>query len=113
MAEEGFDNSKETSDPDEDYGLPKIEIKPIQKAESTQEQKPVVAPVGSEAEPVKSTAAQETKERKEPARDTPIAEKEKSYSSLVFILVLACILLGGWFYYDYSSGQRQDAASQE
>jgi len=113
MAEEGFDNSKETSDPDEDYGLPKIEIKPIQKAESTQEQKPVVASVGGEAEPVKSTAAQETKERKEPARDTPIADNDKSYSSLVLILVIVGILLGGWFYYDYSSGEKQDAASKE
>lgn len=113
MAEEGFDNRKETSDPDEDYGLPKIEIKPIQKAASTQEQKLAAASVGSTAEPAKSTAAQEKQARKEPAVDTPAAEPEKSYSGWVMILVLAGILVGGWFYYDYSSGERPEADKKE
>ena len=113
MAEEGFDNRKETSDPDEDYGLPKIEIKPIQKAESTQEQKLAAPSVGSTAEPAKSTEAQEEQAGKEPAGGIPAAEPEKSYSGWVVILVLAGILLGGWFYYDYSSGERPEAVKEE
>ena len=69
MAEEGFDDTKETSDPDEDYGLPKIEIKPIQKAESKQEEKPVAAPVEIEAEARSKATSQDQKDAKPPAAD--------------------------------------------
>lgn len=109
MAEEGFDNAKETSDPDEDYGLPKIEIKPIRKAESKQEQKPVVAPLGSEEEAATKAVPQDRKDAKQPAGNAVSDETGKSYSWLVMILVLSVLLLGGWFYYDYPSNGAQEA----
>src|SRR5690606_13652267 len=113
MAEEGFDDTKETSDPDEDYGLPKIEIKPIQKAESKQEEKPVAAPVEIEAEAKSKFTSQDQKEAKQPAGNAVSDETGKSYSWLVIILVLAGILVGGWFYYDYSSNGAQQAEKKE
>lgn len=99
MAEEGFDNNKERSDPDEDYGLPKIEIKPIQKAESKQEKKVATAPVdeGAAKNDLSPT------EKAENTSTSATEERGKSYSWLVMILVLAGILVGGWFYYNSSS----------
>jgi hypothetical protein len=64
MAEEGFDNTKETSDPDEDYGLPKIEIKPIQQAEPKQEKQPEVVAVGSVVESARPAGSQGKEVRK-------------------------------------------------
>src|SRR5690606_11748177 len=82
---------------------PKIEIKPIQKAESKQEQKLVVAPVESQVEAAATTPSQNHKEAERPAAGTVTEETGKSYAWLVMILVLAGILVGGWFYYNSSS----------
>ena len=109
MAEDGFDNTKETSDPDEDYGLPKIEIKPIQKAESKQEKKPV----GSEVEAAKKAVPQEIQAGKDPAGDTVTEETGRSNSWLVMILIFAGILVAGWFYYDYSFNSERPTEKKE
>lgn len=100
MAEEGFDDKRETSDPDEDYGLPKIEIKPLQKAESTQEKVPVV-PSETTAPEAASPGRMEA-ELPRPSLNTDSEENGKSYGWLVMLLIFAAILVGGWFYYDYS-----------
>lgn len=113
MAEEGFDNTKNTSDPDEDYGLPKIEIKPIQKAELKQTKKPVIAGVGTEPGSAKPVVPPNREETKQKAVDAVAQETGKNYSLLVMILVLAGILVGGWFYYDRSSNGEQQAETKE
>lgn len=113
MAEEGFDNTKETSDPDEDYGLPKIEIKPIQQAEPKQEKKPEVVAVGSVVESARPAGSQGKEIRKSPVGDALAEEEGKNYSWLVMILVLAGILVAGWFYYSHSSNGEQPAEKKE
>src|SRR5690606_4786081 len=106
MAEEGFDNHKERTDPDEDYGLPKIEIRPIQKPESKQEKQPATVPVAAAAEEGGNVGPVQS----EPAEKASASETESGstgYSWVAMILVFAAILIGGWFYYDYSSkGER-------
>ena len=118
MAEEGFDDTKETSDPDEDYGLPNIEIKPIQKAESKQGNKVAAAPIANVADAegkavVQDKVVQDKKDSKQPAADTVTKEAGKSYSGLIMVLVFAGILVGGWFYYDYSSKEKPEADKEE
>lgn len=104
MAEEGFDNSKETSGPDEDYGLPNIEIKPIQKAST--------APAARTAEGTTKSDPPASKEAGAPPR-AAVEDTGKSYSWAVMLLILACILAGGWFYYDYSSKGKPEAEQKE
>jgi hypothetical protein len=112
MAEEGFDNRKETSDPDEDYGLPNIEIKPIQTAESKREKKPVGPPAATAAAGVTKPDAAASQEAEKPS-DVEVAEKGSSYTWLVMLLVLALVIAGGWFYYQNANEGESEVASVE
>lgn len=112
MAEEGFDNKQETSDPDEDYGLPKIEIKPIQQSESKRGNQKIVNPAvvpTPESSKVEMSSRKNTEPTKEKRDIKTVEEKESGgYAWWVVLLALGGILVAGWFYYNQSSNSKDD-----
>ncbi len=109
MAGEGKNDKDRKADPDKDYGLPKVEIKPIQHAEEYSE--PALAPLKpQEVAPTEKSASPNTPELKSivsKERDT-IADKENKgnkYTGLILVLILVVLGLGGWFYYENNQDQ--------
>lgn len=113
MAEEGFDNKKETSDPDKDYGLPKIEIKPVPTTVTKPERdKEPLVPKAEMAVPQVELASSVEPENTNAAPEE--VKKERRYGGvLVLLLFLIGIFAGGWYYYNYSRGKDEPAPSKE
>lgn len=114
MVEEGSHNKKGTSDPDKDFGLPKVEIKPLQPkavepAKGKESGAAVLGTTKTAAEKTAGTAV----ETKEPAQN--VVEKKNNYNWLIIVLFLVAVLGGALYYYYYNAtlnGGNQAADSE-
>lgn len=109
MAGEGKNDKDRKADPDKDYGLPKVEIKPIQYAE--EHSGPALVPLKpKEVTAMEKPALPNTSEIKpivSKEKDT-IANKENKgnkYTGLILVLILGVLGFGGWFYYENNQDQ--------
>lgn len=100
MSEEGFNGKDKIPDADKDFGLPKVEIKPIQ-----DEEKPKPLPQATEKREGNSETVSDGQQRAEVGSDSLPADNKHRVSWLtwlVLLLVFATLAAGGWFYLDNS-----------
>ncbi len=109
MSEEGSNGKHQIPDADKDFGLPKVEITPIQG-----DVKPVPSPETEQKEGIPPAGPY----REEPAVTEPVKaeadapSKEATGSGLYWLILLLFFLAlaaGGWFYF----GNNQQAAKPE
>src|SRR5690606_17498864 len=105
MAEEDSNDTGINSNPDKDYGLPKVEIKPIQEIQNLPD---AAVPLKSKEEVSEikpelpeAVEARPIVEKKQPV--TKKEEKKRNYSGLILLLLLLGLGAGGWFYYSGNS----------
>ncbi|MEX2592777.1 MAG: SPOR domain-containing protein [Anditalea sp.] len=103
MAEEDFNDKEKESGSDKDFGLPKVEITPIQQSEE---------PSGAPLAPLKSkkvgpNSGPETLKAPESAAKTPGKAENKENKTnkrswIIWMLLLLFLGVGAWFYFDGS-----------
>ncbi|HLU89164.1 MAG TPA: SPOR domain-containing protein [Cyclobacteriaceae bacterium] len=103
MADEGFNHQDDKFHPDRDFGLPKVEIKPLVPSDE-----PETGPVGSgtvsPGDSLENTATA-------PAGAGPGTAPERKGSGFTWIIVLVFLLaagLGAWFYFERNAAPVTD-----
>ena len=99
-------------DGDEDYGLPKVDISPIDEKRVSESNAPLVGsgemkplPVGAEVSPTKDKDTVQKPIAKVPDKAEPKEEKKGNNSWLFWLLLLVILGVGGWYYYVNNTGQ--------
>lgn len=109
MAEKDDDKKHEGTHPDEDYGLPKVDITPIGEKPATVPATPLESseettpPLPAREVPLATKQDENTVQtpasKTEPAKLKTESEKKTDYSWLLWLLLLLLLGLGGWYYY--------------
>jgi hypothetical protein len=102
MAKEGSNDKGMNSNPDKDYGLPKVEIKPIQETQNLPDAADIPLKSKEEVSETKPVLPKAVEERTVVEKEKPVSnkeEKKRNYSWLILLLLLLVAGAGGWFYY--------------
>ena len=122
MAEKDYRDKHSNTDTDKDFGLPKVDIEPLQTKVETEpvlvdskDQKPVNTPLagepGQEKQETETTGEKKSPtyagptKRKEPVkRDRPKKKSNKGGAWIAVILVFILLIAGGvWYWYTYEN----------
>ena len=113
MAEEGYKDQDMNLNPDKDYGLPKVEIKPIQETQNLSNPTAIPSKSNEEKSEIKQELPRTDQTKSLADKKKPSIkheEKKSNYSWLLILLLLLGLGAGGWFYYS-SNNNSQDSNS--